>query len=474
MWITRWRLTSPRSLRTRLLLATIGSGALTLILTALVLTALFRDHVVSQFEAALTRQMDQLIAELEFDDDALPRVDNADTLDPRMQKPYSGLYWQVDELPVQGTARIGVLRSRSLWDASLAPPAVGSPAQAGELQVSEAHGPAGESLLLLRRIVSSPDAPGRQFRFSVAGDLRFNLEATERFGLRLSLALGVLLLLMTLSAWAQVYVGLRPLHSLQQALVRLRRGETKVMGGRFPLEVQPLVDDFNQILSAHAAAVERARTQAGNLAHALKTPLAAMENEARMAETGQSGMSPAQTHALLARMRRHIEWNLARARVAATRGLPGQHTDVAATLAGLLRVLHQAFASRKIKVDVALPASTLLFAGEEQDLQEILGNLLENAFKWARSMVRVSLVDDAPAHSLCLLIEDDGPGIAPAHLQGVTQRGVRLDEETPGSGLGLAIVQELAAVYGGKLHLANRPDASGLRVTLSLPRHTTN
>lgn len=459
-----------RSLRVRLLWLTLVGMALALSVTGVALTLLFKQHVVSQFQAALGRQLDQLIVELEFDANGQPLVDTHAMLDPRLLKPYSGLYWQIDVLPDDGSVQTGVLRSRSLWDADLL--AAGTLfAQPGLRVAGETIGPAKESLLVLQQIVSSPDFLDRNFRIIVAGDLRHNLDATERFGQTLAIALILLFILLALAALAQVGIGLRPLRDLQQALKRVRDGQAEQLIGHFPQEVQPLVDDFNQVLHANAAVVQRARTQAGNLAHALKTPLAILENEADHALACRSVIPLEMVKEQLAQIRRHVDWHLQRARAAATRGLPRQQTDAGQCVTGLLRVLERVHAERVITAELVMNGGPLLFAGEQQDLQEMLGNLLDNAFKWACSRVQVTLTADSEAHQLLIKIEDDGPGIDPAMLDFVRQRGMRLDENTPGSGLGLAIVQELVQHYQGRLKLENRKDAAGLSVTVQLPSH---
>ncbi|MGC3964148.1 MAG: HAMP domain-containing sensor histidine kinase [Rhodocyclaceae bacterium] len=459
---------APRSLRVRLLWGTVVGVAVALVLTGAALTALFRDHVVSQFQAALSRQLDQLIVELEFDSSGEPTVDPAPMLDPRLQKPYSGLYWQIDELRPGQPARIGVLRSRSLWDANLALPP-GDDGNAASVTVVEGQGPAHESLLILHRVVTSDESPGRRFRLIVAGDLRFNLEATQRFGQALAIALALLLGVLVLTAWAQVSIGLRPLRDLQAGLKSVRDGKRQRLAGSFPQEIQPLVDDFNHVLTTNAEIVDRARTQAGNLAHALKTPLAVLENEAALARDGT--VPVALLREQLAQVRRHVDWHLKRARVAAARGLPGLQTDVTETLGGLLRVLQRVFADKTLQVDLQGDTHAA-FAGEAEDLQEMLGNLLENAFKWARTRVAIDV--RAEGAMLTVRIEDDGPGIDASQRQAVTHRGVRLDESTPGSGLGLAIVQDLVQHYGGALTLDDASTGSGLCVTLSLPRAATS
>lgn len=459
---------APASLHIRLFGITVGGIALTLLLTSLALTALFKDHVVTQFQNALARQMDQLLVELEFDTTGKPVVATTTQFDPRLQKPYSGFYWQIDALPVNAAPVIGVLRSRSLWDTNLSLP-LQTPVSSGELVIGEALGPARESLLVLQRIVSSPDAPDHRYRLTVAGDLRFNLDATERFGRTLAAVQLLLLLLLILAAWAQVSIGLKPLRELQYALKAVRNGKQPQLAGRFPQEVQPLVDDFNQVLSANSATVQRARTVAGNLAHALKTPLAILENETDQA-LAHNGTLPAELiKEQLAQVRRHIDWHLMRSRVAAMQGLPTQQTDVVATVAGLLRVLNRVFADKQIQASIQAPTQPLLFAGEEQDLQEVLGNLLENAFKWTHTSIVITISKLAGSTQLEIQIEDDGPGIVISRLQAVTQRGVRLDENTPGSGLGLAIVQELVQLYEGEFQLENIHSSCGLRAKVYLP-----
>lgn len=453
------------SLRSRLLWGTLTGIAIALVVMGLALTAMFRNHVISQFQSALERQLDQLLVELEFDDAGAPHVEAGMMFDPRLQKPYSGLYWQLDELEPGKDAEVGVLRSRSLWDSTLQVPGAAAKHH-GQIEISQGMGPSGESLLILQRIITTADAPGKTFRVMVAGDLRFNLEATRHFASMLSLALGMLFVLLGLAAWAQVSIGLRPLRELQTALKAVRQGQATRLPGSFPHEVQPLVDDFNQVLEVNENMLQRARTQAGNLAHALKTPLAVLENETERAARQSESVSVSLLREQLDDLRRHVNWHLMRARAAAGKGVRAHNTDVAAVLAGLLRVLERVFVDKSINYHVSVAKSLPGFAGEVQDLQEIFGNLLENACKWTRSRIEISA--EAQAQMLRICIADDGPGIDPAHLESVTERGVRLDESTPGSGLGLAIVQELVSLYEGRFEIENGING-GLRVSVWLP-----
>jgi len=374
--------TASWSLRQRLLLATLAGLTLALALAGVVLSNLFKEHVLQQFQASLTQQLDQVTAGLEFDAQDRPQL--ATTLsDPRWQRPYSGLYWQVDELSDNARTRRGVLRSRSLWDTWLALEA--DPLVDGGVHVHEAQGPAGSHLLVIERTVRAAQADHARWRLIVAADLQPTEQATAHFNRVLALSLLVLLVLLLLAAWAQVGMGLKPLRTLQRSLQDVRQARSHRLQGEFPPEVQPLVDDFNSVLDRHDDLVARARTHAGNLAHALKTPLTVLDQAASAASaasasqtTGEPGLAQAVQEQVRS-AQRQIDWHLARARMAASQGLPGQRVDLAPTLAGLVRVMQRVHAERALQLTTELPAEPLFFAGEEQDLQEMLGNLLDNA-----------------------------------------------------------------------------------------------
>jgi signal transduction histidine kinase len=256
-------------------------------------------------------------------------------------------------------------------------------------------------------------------------------------------------------------------------LASVHAGLALRLEGRFPSEVQPLIDDFNAVLERNAEVVARARTQAGNLAHAVKTPLAALSQAA--ASTRQTTAAAPELAALVeeqvAVARRHIDWHLARARAAGAQGVPGAHVALQPVVSGLQRVMERVHADRRITLRCEAIAADLAFAGEVQDLQEILGNLLDNACKWARHEVRVSAeaVAEGDGTRLRIAIDDDGPGIDASRRDAVMARGARLDESVPGSGLGLAIVHELVGLYGGSVHLLAAP-GGGLRAVVELPR----
>ncbi len=457
----RW----TRSLRFRLLAATLAALVVALVLAGLLLAGLFRDHVLRQFSQALTEQLDQVTARLEFDAAGQPQIDTQTLSDPRWSRPYAGLYWQVDGA---GQAGRGVLRSRSLWDATLAVPSDVLPD--GVVHVHEATGPDGARLLLVERTITRADALATPWRLIVAADLRETGAAVVRFNGVLAASLAALLVLLCAAALAQVAIGLAPLRTLQRTLAGVHDGTSQRLDGSFPSEVQPLVDDFNAVLDRNAEVVARARTQAGNLAHAIKTPLAALSQAAAVAlqrpEAGAGLATLVEEQVGVAR--RQVDWHLARARAAAAQGVPGARVALAPVVSGLLRVLERVHAERRLDLQCSAMAPGLAFAGEIQDLQEILGNLLDNACKWARHEVRVSATASAGGGRVRIVIDDDGPGIDAGRRSAVMARGARLDESVPGSGLGLAIVSELVGLYGGSVQLLAAP-TGGLRVELELP-----
>ncbi len=447
------------SLRIRLLAGTLFWIAASIVVAGWGLGGLFRQHVAMQFHAELQTHLDQLTAHLAVDEQGRPTL-STPLSDPRLRRPYSGLYWQIDDLTGKGSAAWR-LRSRSLWDDVLAVPP-DAPAN-GEIHQHRVAGPAGTMLGVIERRVRIDDGPegaGREFRLIVAADERLMVEPVARFNDALWLALGILGTGLVIAALVQVFVGLAPLQKLRAALGRVRDGDARRLEGEFPDEVMPLVDEFNSVLTQNAAVVERARTQAGNLAHALKTPLSVLANAA-------TGRDDELAHLVIAQVevaKKQVQYHLARAQVAAA--APGARTPLRPVLAGLLRTMRRIHAERQLELVFHPLVETLAFRGEEQDLQEMLGNLLDNACKWASGRVEVRAGVDHAGLMVC--VDDDGQGIAAEARAAVLRRGVRADQQTPGSGLGLAIVDDLAQLYGGELRLADSP-LGGLRAELSLP-----
>lgn len=274
--------------------------------------------------------------------------------------------------------------------------------------------------------------------------------------------LAVLLLIVGL---IQVTRGVSPVAQLRHRLSSIHKGHTRRVDGEFPSEVQPLVDDLNALLAERDKVVERAQAKAGDLAHGLKTPLAVLLQEAEAAERGGHADIGAAIRHQVDRMQRQMDYHLAHTRAAASGGAPGTRCDVADAAEGLARTLRRLYADRHLTITLSVsPAHAVRV--ERADLEEMLGNILDNACKWAASTVSLSTAH--AESSVVITVDDDGPGVEEAMCEAVLQRGVRADETAPGSGFGLAIVRDLAEVYGGGIRLSRSP-LGGLRAILTMP-----
>jgi signal transduction histidine kinase len=263
----------------------------------------------------------------------------------------------------------------------------------------------------------------------------------------------------------QVRRGLSPINNLRTRLAGLHEGRDRRVAGTYPTEVQPLVNDLNALLDHREQAVRRAVAKAGDLAHGLKTPLAILAQEAERAKAaGQSDMATAVTQQV-DRMRRHVEYHLAHARAAASGAATGVRCSIKESADGLARALVRLHAERRIAIDIRVPHDLTLRV-QREDLDEMLGNVLDNACKWGRS--RVTIDASLANAAVEIVVDDDGGGLPESMRETVLQRGVRADEAAPGSGLGLAIVRDLAEVYGGSISL-NASPLGGLRARLRLP-----
>ncbi|GAA4327671.1 HAMP domain-containing sensor histidine kinase [Pigmentiphaga soli] len=446
----------------RSLLARLGCAAALLIALALAvggagLTLIFDRQMERRAAAELGLYAKALAAQLRIGDGGRPELE-AVPAEPRFDQPYSGLYWQID------TPAGRSLRSRSLWDYAL--PA--RPGQPGEAPVRHRlDGPEHAALLAVSRTIVTDDAPGAPTAtITVALDYA-DLAAERRSFLELLVpALAGLGLLLALAMAGLLYLALRPFRGLRADLQAIHAGRRRTLSRDVPDEVQPVVDDLNRLIAFQDAALERACAQAGDLAHGLKTPLAVLGAMARDARRqGQPGVA-GEIEGQVDLMRHHVERALARARAGMTAAVGRRATaDVGRTLASILRALRTLPDAQALRWEVALPSSPLRFAGDDGDLTEILGNLLDNARKWARRHVRVS-ADGRDGH-FTLTIEDDGPGL-PDDVAVRIERGRRWDESRPGSGFGLAIARDLAEAYQGSLGFSRSP-LGGLAVAVSLP-----
>ena len=441
-----------KSLTFRLIVgASLLCGA-TLLVAYVLLTTLFELHLKRGVDIDLVDRVEDLAAGLEITADGSATLVRAPDV-PKYDRQLSGQYWQID-LPDQSP-----IRSRSLWDARLPAPLSGD--DLGRAMLREVPGPNGERLRLVQRSLKF-DTLSAPVTFSVAADLAPVLAAARQFSSILAITLGVLGVGLVAGVVLQVRVGLRPLERIRSALAAIRTGESQRLSNDAPTEIAPLAQELNALLDHHRDLIARARGEAGDLAHALKTPLAVLHNEVENEATPDRALALEQ----IGEMSRAIHHHLARARASGGARLLGVRADAAQTIEALARTLPRMNAERDIAIEVAIPARPLWFAGEAQDLSELLGNLLDNACKWAAGSVRVDAF--RAADRLKIAIGDDGPGIAAEHHATALRRGGRLDETVPGSGLGLSIASDLAALYGGTLTLG-RSALGGLQVDLDLP-----
>jgi len=306
-----------------------------------------------------------------------------------------------------------------------------------------------------------------RYRITVAGpadEIDLEIAAFQQALLTTFALVGVGLLA---AIFLQVRFGLRPLKRMSDTLAAIRAGRAVKLPPDLPDEITPLARELDALVDANREVVERARTHVGNLAHALKTPLSVVANEAGAAP---GSLLAEQVTRQVAIMRTQIDHHLQRARIAAAVSVVGTLTEVRPLIEGLVRAMEKIHAVKRLKIETVLDPA-LFFRGERQDLEEMAGNLIDNACKWAveRVVVTVKAVTDEAAVRALIIIDDDGPGLSPEKRAEVGQRGKRLDETKPGTGLGLAIVRDVAEIYGGTVALDESEDLGGLLVRLSLP-----
>ena len=450
------------SLALRLFLSATVWTVLILLVTGFVLSGLYRDSVERAFDRRLGVYLKTLIADIASPE--IPIEKTGQMLgEPLFELPLSGWYWQATRLD---HAKPEVTSSRSLWDRGL--PHLADQHVAADSDGSRksyVQGPEDQRLRLVEREVDLGDE-GR-FLVAVGGDAAELDDEILAFNGAIAVTFAVLAAVLLLTTLFQVRFGLAPLKRISTSLAAIRSGKAEKLQGSFPVEIEPLARETNALIDANREIVERARTHVGNLAHALKTPLSVMVNEAaaRPADPLAAKVRE-QTDIMRDQVTRHLE----RARLAARTNVVGTLTDVVPVVQAIARTMEKTHHDKNLAIALDLPAEAR-FRGEQQDLEEMVGNLVDNACKWASARVSIEVLLDGPQpgrETVRIVVDDDGPGLTPAQRAQVARRGQRLDESKPGSGLGLSIVVELAGLYGGALNLGTAP-IGGLRAELVLP-----
>lgn len=450
----------PRSLTFRVIAFSTVWAIVTLVVIFTLITTLYRQASERGFDSLLSAHLFNLIGSIGISDSGA-LTGAPDLGDLRFSEPNSGWYWSVE--PASEGVH-GDLHSSSMTTTIPSPGVADVPFNASFQRSYPTEGIDGEQLEVFESEFVL-DSKNRAARFRVMGNQSELEQEIATFQRRLLTYLSLFGVGMIAINAIAILLGLQPLRRVRNALAMVREGTAQRLDGRFPVEIEPLANETNALIENNRRIVERSRTQVGNLAHSLKTPLAVLLNEGR-ALGGAKGQLIAEQ---AASMQKQVEHYLQRARVAAQRDSVVYRTPVTPLVQRMVRVLQKL--NPQTNLSLSLPATEIVFAGEREDLEELLGNLLENAMKWAKSSVLVSVVPltgkDDPASLFEIGIEDDGPGIPEDKARDALKRGRRLDETKPGTGLGLAIVADLVNEYGGVLAL-ERSGMGGLRAVVRL------
>ncbi|MCJ2136126.1 sensor histidine kinase [Methylobacterium sp. J-026] len=441
------------ALRLRLGLAAAGLIALALLLAGIGLTFILDRVLDARTADELDRTAKLIAGRVGLAADGHPTL-SREPPDPRFATPYGGLYWQVE-------AGAQVLRSRSLWDRGLDLGRIEARASAATV---DATGPDGGRLIaVVRPLEIGPPGAETGLRVVVAEDRR-SLAASRTTFLRLLVpALAALFVVLTLAMWLFVHRALAPFRVLQTDLLAIHTGARTRLPEHFPDEVRPLVADLNKLLDAQERALVRARDAAADMAHGLKTPLAVLDALARRTGPAEPGLS-AEIAEQARAMGGQVERALARARIAASGDLRRRTCRVAPVTERLVATMRRLPEGGSLDWAVAVPEA-LAYPGEEGELMELLGNLLDNARKWAHRRVRIT--GEAGPGWRRLAVADDGPGMSAAAIAGIG-RGQRWDESRPGTGFGIAIARDVAEAAGAQLDFG-RSELGGLRAELRWP-----
>ncbi|MGE3642772.1 MAG: ATP-binding protein [Beijerinckiaceae bacterium] len=453
-------LPKDQSIATRLFLSAAAWSTILLLIAGIFLVTVYRRNSERSFDARLGLYLSSLVADLAVGDDN--QLNEPGRLgDPQFDLAQSGWYWQVTRLT---PAPPQIRQSLSLSGVRLPWPAAGrAEPQASPQRLYYIDGPDGRRLRVLERVIDI-GATGT-FLIQIAATNEAVEEQIWNFKLALVVTFVLLSLALVGTTALQVRYGLKPLRRLQGEVATIRQGRGEKIEGQFPQDLAPLAEELNLLIASNREVVERARTQVGNLAHALKTPLSVITNEADREKSTFSAKVREQTQI----MRDQVTYYLDRARAAARSTVVGSVLDIDGPLDALIRTFEKIYRDRRVKFR-RNGLEKLRFRGEKQDFEEMAGNLLDNAGKWAKSRIEIDIQSKklSEGEFMEIVIDDDGPGLPAGLRADALTRGRRLDETKPGSGLGLSIVSDLAATYGGLLALEDSP-LGGLRVRLTLP-----
>ena len=457
-----------QSIASRLFLSAALWSTIILVIAGFLLSAVYTRNAEQSFDDVLRTYVTELLADIDASTDKL-HVTIDPLPEPNFKLILNGWYWQITPL---GRDNSEIKTSQSLFAATLPRLADQDVPLVDGSREGYVIGPGGKPLRQVEREIvwpaAGPDGTDLSYLVQVAATTEEIDRKIFTFQIDLAITFVSLALALLASTLLQVRFGLRPLRQLRRSLGTIRQGNSERIEGRYPQDIAPLADEINMLIDSNREIVERARTHVGNLAHALKTPLSVIVNEADADADGLAGKVREQAGI----MRHQVDYYLERARAAARTNVVGAMTEVTPTIDGLVRAFEKINQERDIRFEVAVTGG-LRFRGERQDLEDMIGNLADNAAKWARHRVRIAASPAAAGEGgsrafFDVIIDDDGAGLPMESRAAALRRGRRLDETKPGTGLGLSIVMDLVGIYGGTLKLEDSP-LGGLRAQLHLP-----
>ncbi|MGF1650348.1 MAG: ATP-binding protein [Hyphomicrobiaceae bacterium] len=457
------------SLAFRLFATTALWAAVVLPIAGFILFSIYKSETRSDFDARLKTLLYVILADSLAPGGREPSVPR-NVGEPLFDITDSGWYWQITAFDEATSPRLELaMTSASLATRRFAQLPAGAVVRDSEdIFWSDVFSPTGKLVRMAElQYRSSDDPAARTYSYLVAGPLSWPQAREASFLIQLVIALACVAAALLLMTFLQIRFGLLPLRQIEAGLSAIRSGRAELLNGELPAEIGPLQSELNALIKSNQDIIERARTQVGNLAHALKTPLAVILNEAASEPASES---TAKVRQQAETMRQQITHYLDRARMAANIGTVTRATEVEPVALSLVRALERIYHEKDLEIDLDIERG-VVFQGERQDFEELMGNLLDNACKWCRTRVVVEVRSQTSASErgqLRMTVDDDGPGLAADDMQRIVKRGYRLDESKPGSGLGLSIVAELAALYHGSFDL-NRSSLGGLQAVLILP-----